>query len=157
MSCRMTPHGRRPLSRRAALLPLIGALLALALPMAAAPASASGRAADTGPGVGSVPSIDPATIDVSPPAVQQYYAGGAVESIAPTKAMIDTGEFYLGGFGFGSADTIVDPLDESTVPALARAATGVLPGEYTPSVRAMALADGTHAIVTAQIETQGYF
>jgi hypothetical protein len=132
-------------------------MLALAFPVGAAPAAAAGRVADTVPGVGAVPGIDPAVIDVTPPAVGQYYAGGAVESIAPTPAMIATGEFYLGGFGFSSGDTLVDPLDPYTKPEFARAATGVLPGEYAPSVRAMALGDGKHAIVTAQIETQGYF
>jgi hypothetical protein len=152
----MTPVGLRPLSRRAALLPLAAGLLALALPLAAVPAAAAGRAADTVPGVPAVPGIDPAGLDLTPGT--QWYAGGAAESINPTKAMIDTHKFFLGGFGFGSGHTVINDLN-SSIPQYdsGRAATGVMPQPYGASTRAMALGDGKHAMVTAQIETQGYF
>jgi hypothetical protein len=130
-------------------------LLALALPFAASPAAASGRAA-ADPAVPGVPNLDAAGIDLTPGT--QWYAGGASESINPTQAMIDTGKFYLGGFGFGSGKTVINDVN-SAFPQYdsGRAATGVLPQPYGASTRAMALGDGKHAIVTAQIETQGYF
>jgi hypothetical protein len=156
MKRRMTSLGRRPVlrgvPRRAALLPLCGALLALALPLATTPAAAA-----TPRAAGPVPSLPlPAALDLTPGT--QWYAGGASESINPTPAMIATGKFYLGGFGFGSGKTVIHEL-EPGVPTYdsGRAATGVLPDEYGASVRAMALGDGKHALVTAQIETQGYF
>jgi lysozyme family protein len=104
-----------------------------------------------------VPSIPGASdLDLTPGT--QFYAGGSSESINPTKAMIDTNHFYLGGFGFGSGRTIINQLNDN-IPQYdsGRVATGSMPGAYGASSRAMALADGKHAIVTAQIETQGYF
>src|SRR5436190_1498402 len=143
-------------SRRAALIPLAGALLALALPFATSPAAASARATDTVPAVPPVPGVDLSGVDLT--AGSQWYAGGASQSINPTQAMIDTHEFYLGGFGFGSGKTVLSDVN-SDFPQYdsGRFATGVMPGAYGASTRAMALGDGKHAIVTAQIETQGYF
>jgi hypothetical protein len=138
--------------RRAALIPLVGALVVMALPLGASSAAATGRsAADPVP---SLPGV--AAVDLSPGT--GWYAGGAAESINPTPAMIATGTFYLGGFGFGSGKTLLNQLD-SRVPMYdsGRAATGLLPGAYGASTRAMAIGDGKHAMVTAQIETQGYF
>src|SRR3954452_20608275 len=107
----MTPPARRATCRRAVLLPLAGALLALALPLGASPAAASTRAADTVPGVPAVPGFDPADLDLTPGS--QWYAGGANESIAPTQAMIDTHKLFLGGFGFGSGHTVINDLNDS--------------------------------------------
>ena len=73
--------------------------------------------------------------------------------------MIDTGKFYLGGFGFGSGKTVINDLNSST-PSTTRAAFATASCRcpvYGASTRAMALGDGKHAMVTAQIETQGYF
>jgi hypothetical protein len=144
----MTPRLRL---RRAAVVPLVGGLLALGLPLGGAPASAAGRAAIDPlplPGVGAV-DLTPGT---------GWYAGGAAQSINPTPEMIATGEFYLGGFGFGSGKTVInDAYADFPMYDSGRAATGVLPGAYGASTRAMAIGDGKHAMVTAQIETQGYF
>jgi hypothetical protein len=140
------------MSRRVVLLPVVGALVALALPLGGSSAQAAPR-----PAVGSVPSIPGlGAIDLTPGT--QWYAGGSSESINPTQAMIDTHHFYLGGFGFGSGRTIINQLNDN-IPQYdsGRVATGVMPGAYGASSRAMALGDGKHAIVTAQIETQGYF
>ncbi|MCU1591456.1 MAG: hypothetical protein JWP11_2712, partial [Frankiales bacterium] len=122
------------------------------------PASAAARPAagpvPGGPGVPSLTGTD--ALDLTPG--DQWYAGGAAESINPTQAMIDTHKFFLGGFGFGSGHTVINDLN-SQIPQYdsGRAATGVLPQPYGSSTRAMALGDGKHAMVTAQIETQGYF
>lgn len=148
----MTSLRLGPASRRAAALPLCGALLLLALPLGGAPASAAGRAtADPLPAL-------PAASDLDLTPGQQWYAGGASESINPTQAMIDTHRFYLGGFGFGSGRTVISDVNDA-FPQYdsGRFATGVLPGPYGASTRAMAIGDGKHALVTAQIETQGYF
>jgi hypothetical protein len=85
-----------------------------------------------------------------------YLAGGGVESINPTPAMLANNDFYLGGYGFGDgkafnkiaipgADVLVDQ----------RYATGIL-GDGVHS-RAFAVSDSKHTIVLSQIETQGYF
>ncbi|MEO6204833.1 MAG: hypothetical protein ABIO67_05560 [Mycobacteriales bacterium] len=153
MPPRVTPRGLRSPSRRAA-LPLCVTLLALALPLGFAPAALA--ATDPVPAPPAVPGVDSSSLDLTPGT--QWYAGGASESINPTPAMIATGKFYLGGFGFGSGKTVINDAN-SQIPQYdsGRAATGVLPGASGVSVRAMALGDGKHAIVTAQIETQGYF
>ncbi|MDX6199257.1 MAG: hypothetical protein QOJ79_2408 [Actinomycetota bacterium] len=144
----MTP--RRGLVH-AALLPLVGALVALASPLGGSPAAAAGRAA-----VDPLPLPGAGAVDLTPGT--GWYAGGASQSINPTPAMIATGEFYLGGFGFGSGKTLLNDINSSApMYDSGRAATGVLPGAYGASTRAMALGDGKHAMVTAQIETQGYF
>jgi MYXO-CTERM domain-containing protein len=140
-------------SRRAALITVVGALLALALLLAGSPAAASARGTDTLP---AAPGLPASGLDLTPGTT--WYAGGATESIAPTQAMIDTHEFYLGGFGFGSGKTLInDYISAFPQYTSGRAATSVMPGAYGPSVRAMAIGDGKHAMVTAQIETQGYF
>ncbi|MDT7545184.1 MAG: hypothetical protein QOE99_1294 [Actinomycetota bacterium] len=156
----MTTPGRRPSFRRAA-LPLCGALLALALPLGLSTSASAAPRSDTPgappvPAAGGPPSLTMPPVDLTPGT--QWYAGGASESINPTQAMIDTGKFYLGGFGFGSGKTLLNDIN-SQFPQYdsGRAATGVLPGSSGPSVRAMAIGDGKHALVTAQIETQGYF
>lgn len=78
-----------------------------------------------------------------------WYAGAAVQSINPTPAMIAAGSFYLGGYGLGNGTVAGQPV------ASGRSALGVL-GSGS-SVRALALGDGRRSIVTAQLETQGYF
>ena len=166
MTRRMTPLGLRATSRRAALLPVVGALVALTLPLGGSAAQAAGRSADGtvpgvagGPAVGDVggaPSLSVPAVDLVPGT--QWYAGGASESINPTQAMIDTHRFYLGGFGFGSGADVVTGLVPGAPDVYAgRQATGSMSGPYGASSRAMALGDGKHALVTAQIETQGYF
>jgi hypothetical protein len=157
MTLGMTPLGLRPTSRRAVLLPLAVGLIALALPLGGSPAAASGRAASGRAAAGPVPSLPGASdLDLNPGT--QWYAGGSSESINPTQAMIDTHHFYLGGFGFGSGRTIIHEF-AAGLPQYdsGRVATGWMDGAYGASSRAMALGDGLHAIVTAQIETQGYF
>jgi hypothetical protein len=84
----------------------------------------------------------------------RYFVGAAVKSIAPTQAMIDSGLFYLGGYGLtnGKAlDTVQTPLVDG------RTATGVMPGAAGVNVRAIAIGDGARVIELAQIEVQGYF
>src|SRR4051812_28646909 len=95
----MRPVGLRPVSRPAVLLPVVGALIALALPLAGGTAQAATRGA-TGP-VPAIPGVS--GLDLTPGT--HWYAGGSSESINPTQAMIDTHHFYLGGFGFGSGRT----------------------------------------------------
>ena len=96
----------------------------------------------------------------SHPAVKasRYTLGADVESINPTKAMIDA-EFYLGGYGLGSGKAAgqVQVID-------GRAATGILRDPAFPNgladgvhVRAVVIGDGKHALALAQIETQGYY
>ncbi len=76
--------------------------------------------------------------------------GADVESINPTDSMIKAGNFYLGGYGITSGKAA------GTIPVIpGRAATGIL-GKGV-HVRAFAVADGAHAIATAQIESQGVF
>src|SRR5690349_21784692 len=103
MTLRMNPRLRL---RRAALLPIIGALVAITLPLGGSPASAAGRA-----GVDPLPLPGVDAIDLT--AGTGWYAGGSTESIDPTPAMIATGEFYLGGFGFGSGKTLLNDINSS--------------------------------------------
>ena len=90
-----------------------------------------------------------------------YLAGGAVESINPTPEMIASGNFFLGGYGFGSG-RVANQQALQTPLINPRLATGVMP--CPPSLpgcdvhsRAVAFSDGTKTIVFAQVETQGYF
>lgn len=85
-----------------------------------------------------------------------YLVGGGVESINPSAQMLAGRDFFLGGYGFGSgrvANVVEVP---GVSDALGnRYATGVLAdGSHS---RALAVSDGRHTIVLAQIETQGYF
>jgi hypothetical protein len=121
-------------------------LLVMVAGLAAAAPTTRASAAGCPPGT-----VDDGTGPAAAPAI--YQAGAAVESINPTPAMIASKTFYLGGYGIASGyfagGTIPVPgLDH-------RYATGILgDGVHT---RAFAVADGTNAIVLAQIETQGYF
>ena len=129
------------LARRRAALPaalLIALLLSLAAAFVAVPAAPAAAACnDTGGG--------PAK-----PAPATYLVGAAVESINPTAAMIATKQVYLGGYGLSSGTV------GGAVPIMdGRYATGILDdGVHS---RALAISDGTKAIVLAQIETQGVF
>lgn len=81
-----------------------------------------------------------------------YLVGGATESINPTQSMLDSGQFYLGGYGI----TDFKVGNEIQIPSTSgRNATGVL-GDGVHS-RAMSVSDGSSTIELAQIETQGYF
>lgn len=92
----------------------------------------------------------PAKAPVAGPAPSIYLIGAAVESINPTPAMIASKKLYLGGYGLSSGTVAgVIPVTDG------RFATGIL-GDGVSS-RALAVSDGTKAIVTAQIETQGVF
>lgn len=103
----------------------------------AAPAGAAGSSA--APAASSTPA-EPAT----------YLVGAAVESINPTRAMLDSGEFYLGGYGLSNGK-VAGTLSYAD----GRKATGILrDGVHS---RALAVSDGSRALVTAQIETQGVF
>jgi hypothetical protein len=92
------------------------------------------------------------------PEISRYTLGADVESINPTKAMLDA-EFYLGGYGLGSGKAA------GQVPVIdGRAATGILRDPAFPNgladgvhVRSIVIGDGKHAIALAQIETQGYY
>jgi hypothetical protein len=85
-----------------------------------------------------------------------YLAGGGVESINPTAAMLAGKDFYLGGYGFGSGKVGNAVLVPGVSDALGnRFATGIL-GDGAHS-RAFAVSDRRHTVVLAQIETQGYF
>ncbi len=79
-----------------------------------------------------------------------YLVGADVESINPPMAMIKSGAFYLGGYGLSSGKAA------GQVQLISgRAATGILgTGVHT---RALAVSDGAHALITAQIESQGVF
>jgi hypothetical protein len=85
-----------------------------------------------------------------------YLVGGGVESINPTADMLAGGDFYLGGYGFGSGKVANRAGVPGVTDALAgRAATGILAdGAHS---RAFAVSDGHATTVLAQIETQGYF
>ncbi|TMA38547.1 MAG: hypothetical protein E6J79_06435 [Deltaproteobacteria bacterium] len=81
-----------------------------------------------------------------------YLVGGGVRSINPTSEMLANDDFYLGGYGFGdfkAANQVQIPTTSG------RFATGILADGV--SSRALAVSDGLHTIVLAQIETQGYF
>lgn len=81
-----------------------------------------------------------------------YLVGGAAQSINPTREMLDSGQFYLGGYGV----TDFKVGNEIQIPSTSgRNATGIL-GDGA-SARAMAVSDGRSTIELAQIETQGYF
>jgi hypothetical protein len=81
-----------------------------------------------------------------------YLVGGDAESINPSQQMLDSGQFYLGGYGV----TDFKLGNEIQIPSTSgRNATGVL-GDGAHS-RALAVSDGRHTLELAQIETQGYF
>ena len=88
-----------------------------------------------------------------------YLMGGAVEEINPTAAQLKAGDFYLGGYGLGSGKAFnkIKVID-------GRAATGIMRNPMFRNgladgshVRAVAIGAGSHALVLAQIETQGMF
>jgi hypothetical protein len=85
--------------------------------------------------------------------VRSYLAGAAVESINPSQAMLDRGDFFLGGYGLSSGRPLNQP--GTDVAGLGRAATGIL-GSGVAS-RALVVSDGDTAITLAQIDVQGYF
>ncbi len=133
-----------PRPRPLALLP--AALLAGALALGTStPATAATAATAALP----APPL-PVPIDLTPGS--GWTAGGDVESINPTQAMIDSHAFYLGGYGLGSGTTAVPGAPSYDQ---GRFAAGIL--GKGPAVRAVAFGDGGHSFVTAQIETQGYF
>jgi hypothetical protein len=81
-----------------------------------------------------------------------YLAGAAVESINPTQAMIDAGDFFLGGFGLTSGRVANRPEAQVTD---GRSALGIL-GDGV-ATRALVVSDGSTAIALAQLDVQGYF
>ena len=126
-------RGPRPTGALGLLLVVAVGVAVLALPSPPAAAACN----DTGGG----PARTPAAT---------YLVGAAVESINPTPAMIATKQVYLGGYGLSSGTVA------GAVPVTdGRYATGIL-GDGVHS-RALAISDGSKAIVLAQIETQGMF
>jgi len=124
------------------------ALLAASIGLAASPRAAS---AQDCPGPSTAPSAAPsAAANGGQAAASTYLVGAAEESINPTPEMIAGERLFLGGYGLGNGEVGgVVPLYEG------RFATGIMrEGVHT---RALAVSDGTSAIVTAQIETQGVF
>lgn len=96
------------------------------------------------------PTATTAPDTTAPDQPSTYLVGAAVRDINPTQAMLDAGDFYLGGFGLsnGTVAGQVSYMD-------GRLATGILrDGVHS---RALAVSDGTTALVTAQIESQGVF
>jgi hypothetical protein len=92
--------------------------------------------------------VSAAPAPTGPPST--YLVGAAVESINPSPELIASKQVFLGGYGLSSGTV------GGAVPLFdGRFATGIL-GEGVSS-RALAVSDGTTAIVTAQIETQGVF
>lgn len=81
------------------------------------------------------------------PGTGQYEVGIGVRSINPEPDGRWHGQpVYLGGYGLGGPNLIGD----------GRAATGIL-APYGQSVRAIAIGDGDHALVVADVESQGWF
>lgn len=144
----LTRRGRRQATTSVLLVvTLLGAAGAsLALPPSAA------RAAGCPVPQPAVTTTDRGTLTLIPGGASPatYLVGAAVESINPTVAMIASKHFYLGGYGLSSGTVA------GVVPVMGgRFATGILAdGVHT---RALAVSDGTTALVTAQIETQGVF
>jgi hypothetical protein len=107
-----------------------------------------------GTGVGLGLPATAASPHATAPAPATYLVGADVESIAPTQAMINSGIFYLGGYGITNGKA----LDTVQTPVPGRAATGVLGTNGDGiHVRALAIGDHHNVIELAQIETQGYF
>jgi hypothetical protein len=82
--------------------------------------------------------------------VGTYSVGAAVESLNPSQAILDTGTFFLGGFGLSNGQVA-----GQQTPLTGRAATHIL-GD-SAHVRAFVVSDGTHAIALAQLEVQCCF
>lgn len=125
--------------RRMLLVGLALAVAAAALSVGPPPALAAAPSPAGCAGGTPIPSGTPAT----------YLVGAAVESINPTPAMIRSGTFHLGGYGFGSG------APGGVQVYHGRVATGIL--DDGVHVRALAVSSGGKAIVLAQIETQGVF
>jgi hypothetical protein len=86
------------------------------------------------------------------PVKATYLVGAAVESINPSQAMIDSGSFFLGGYGITSGRIANRPEAQFME---GRSALGIL-GDGV-ATRALAVSDGTTAIALAQLDVQGYF
>lgn len=139
---------RRRSAAAGALLLVAGLVLSgAAVAGSARPAQAQEQCPDT-PASG--PASAPTTPSTTTVAASRYLVGAAAESINPTQEMIDSGEFYLGGYGLSNG------MIAGTVSFMeGRKATGILrDGIHS---RALAVSDGRKALVTAQIETQGVF
>jgi hypothetical protein len=102
----------------------------------------------------------PATAGSRLPAFKgAYLMGAAVEDINPTPAMLQPGDFYLGGYGLGSGKAlntvqVIDGRPASGVMKDPLFRNGLADGVH---VRAVAIGAGAQALVLAQIETQGMF
>src|SRR5690349_19852527 len=80
-------------------------------------------------------------------AAGEYEGGIGTRSINPEPNGRWNGQpVYLGGYGIGGPNILGE----------GRPATGILP-PYGQSVRAIAVGDGDHALVIADIEAQGWF
>jgi hypothetical protein len=103
-------------------------------------------------------------------AAATFMVGAAAEDISPTPAEIATNRFFMGGYGFGSGrigtqDHFVQlPLgDRHAIGVMGKDQQGtgwvdrVDDNPFAPWVRAIAIGDGTHTIVLADLDNQGTF
>jgi hypothetical protein len=138
--------------RRTGVLALTAAVaLSLAAPALANHDHGKGKSKDNhGSGSG--------TDKPKPPPPATYYVGAAIQSINPTADMLKE-DFYLGGFGLssGKVGTQVDPGVYVEKPHKAIGVLGDLANGYGVAVRALAVGDGAHTAILAQLDVQGYF
>jgi hypothetical protein len=100
-------------------------------------------------------------------AAATFTVGVASRDISPTPAEIATNRFFMGGYGFGSGrvgtqDRFVQAPtgDRHAVGVMGKNADGtdLIPDNpFAPWVRAIAIGDGTHTIVLADLDNQGTF
>jgi len=99
-----------------------------------------------------------------------FYVGVAANDISPTPAEVGTNRFFLGGYGFGSG-RVGTQTKYVQLPTGNRYALGVMgkqkvgnayvdsvPNDpFAPWVRAIAIGDGRHTVVLADLDNQGTF
>ena len=96
-----------------------------------------------------------------------FTVGVAARDISPTPAEIATNRFFMGGYGFGSGrigtqDHFVQAPtgDRHAVGVMGKDAAGhdlIADNPFAPWVRVIAIGDGTHTIVLADLDNQGTF
>jgi hypothetical protein len=85
-----------------------------------------------------------------------FLVGAAVRDITPSQEMIDTGRFYLGGYGIASGRVGLGPASAEAIRG--RKATGVMADPLGGAfVRAVAVSDGHTRVVFADLDNQGMF
>ena len=103
-------------------------------------------------------------------AAAPFMVGAASRDISPTPAEIATDRFFMGGYGFGSGRVgtqdrfvqapggVAEP--RTAVGVMGKDAAGndiITDNPFAPWVRAVAIGDGTHTIVLADLDNQGTF